>query len=52
MASRQFGKDDGLIPIQRGEFVVKKSAVKKLGAEALKQINRGRLPKKTAKRSK
>jgi hypothetical protein len=38
------GKDDGLIPAQKGEYVVRKSAVKKLGTAALNQVNKGRLP--------
>lgn len=42
------GKDDGLIAAQRGEFVVRKSAVKKLGEKALEEINRGHLPKSKA----
>jgi hypothetical protein len=40
----RIGKDDGLIPAQRGEYVVRKSAVKKLGTPALNQINRGKIP--------
>jgi len=38
------GKDDGLIAAQKGEFVVRKSAVNKLGTKALNTINRGKLP--------
>jgi len=41
---KRIGKDDGLIPAQRGEYVVRKSAVKKLGTAALNQINRGKIP--------
>lgn len=41
---RPVGKDDGMIAAQRGEFVVRKSAVKKLGTAALDEINKGRLP--------
>ena len=39
------GKDDGLIAAQRGEFVVKRSAVKKLGETALNEINKGHIPR-------
>lgn len=38
------GKDDGLIPAQRGEYVVRKAAVKKLGTKVLNQVNKGKLP--------
>jgi hypothetical protein len=44
VAGKPIGKDDGLIPAQRGEFVVRKSAVNKLGTKALNTINKGRLP--------
>jgi hypothetical protein len=40
----RIGKDDGLIPAQRGEYVIRKSAVNKLGTKALNTINKGRLP--------
>ena len=40
----RIGKDDGLIPAQRGEFVMRKSAVKKLGSKVLEQVNKGKLP--------
>jgi hypothetical protein len=40
----RIGKDDGLIPAQRGEYVVRKSAVKKLGTKVLNQVNKGKLP--------
>lgn len=40
----KIGKDDGLIPAQRGEYVVRKAAVKKLGDRAMATINRGKLP--------
>jgi hypothetical protein len=43
-AGPRIGKDDGLIPAQRGEYVIRKSAVKKLGTKALGQVNRGKLP--------
>lgn len=41
------GKDDGLIAAQRGEYVVRKDAVKKLGKDTLEEINKGRLPTKS-----
>ncbi len=44
VAGKPIGKDDGIIAAQRGEFVVKKSAVKKLGSAVLNEINKGRLP--------
>lgn len=44
VAGKPIGKDDGLIPAQVGEFVVRKSAVKKLGVAALNEINKGRMP--------
>jgi hypothetical protein len=43
-AGPKIGRDDGLIPAQRGEYVIRKSAVKKLGTKALGQVNRGKLP--------
>ena len=43
-AGKPIGKDDGLIPAQRGEYVVRKSAVKKLGTGVLDTINKGKLP--------
>jgi hypothetical protein len=45
-AGPKIGKDDGLIPAQRGEYVIRKSAVKKLGTKVLDEINKGRLPKR------
>ena len=45
----KIGKDDGLIPAQRGEYVVRKSAVKKLGPKVMGQINKGHLPRKGAR---
>jgi hypothetical protein len=45
VAGPPVGKEDGFIPVQKGEFVIKKAAVKKLGTKALDQVNRGRLPK-------
>lgn len=44
VAGKPIGKDDGLIPAQKGEYVVRKSAVKKLGTKVLNQVNRGKLP--------
>ena len=44
VAGKPIGKDDGLIPAQRGEYVVRRSAVKKLGEKALNTINKGKLP--------
>jgi hypothetical protein len=44
VAGRPIGKDDGLIPAQRGEYVIRKSAVQKLGTRALSQVNKGKLP--------
>jgi len=38
------GKDDGMIPAQKGEYVVRKSAVDKLGTDTLDEVNKGRLP--------
>lgn len=44
-AGPKVGRDDGLIAAQRGEYVVRKAAVKKLGTKVLDQINRGKLPR-------
>jgi len=44
VAGKPIGKDDGLIPAQRGEWVIRKSAVKKLGNAAMGQINKGKIP--------
>jgi hypothetical protein len=44
VAGRPIGKDDGVIPAQKGEYVVRKSAVNKLGTKALNTINKGKLP--------
>lgn len=44
VAGKPIGKDDGLIAAQKGEFVVRKSAVQKLGLEVMNEINKGRLP--------
>ena len=45
----KIGKDDGLIPAQKGEYVVRKAAVNKLGTKVLGQINKGHLPRKGAR---
>jgi hypothetical protein len=45
VTGRPVGKDDGMAPVQVGEYVVRKAAVKKLGLAALDEINKGRLPK-------
>jgi hypothetical protein len=50
VAGKPIGKDDGLIPAQKGEYVVRKSAVKKLGTGVLNTINKGRLPKAGTRR--
>ena len=44
VAGKPIGKDDGMIPVQVGEYVIKKAAVKKLGTAVLDQINKGRIP--------
>ncbi len=43
------GPDEGQINIQRGEYVIKKSAVKKYGAGLLDMINEGKIPAKKMK---
>jgi hypothetical protein len=45
VAGKPIGKDDGVIPAQKGEFVVRKSAVKKLGDAALNEVNKGNISK-------
>lgn len=42
---RPIGEDDGLIAAQKGEYVVKKDAVNKLGTAVLDMINRGDMEK-------
>lgn len=42
-------KDTVPAKLQPGEFVVKRSAVKKLGERAMEKINTGRLPKRKAR---
>ncbi len=43
------GPDDGQINIQRGEYVIKKSSVKKYGQGLLDMINEGKMPAKKMK---
>lgn len=43
------GKDTVPARLQPGEFVVKKSAVRRLGERTMKSINKGKLPKKGGK---
>ena len=43
------GPDEGQIDIQRGEYVIKKSAVKKYGKGLLDMINDGKVPAKKMK---
>ena len=38
------GPDDGYAALQNGEYVIRKSAVKKYGANIFEQINAGRIP--------
>lgn len=42
----RIGKEDGIIAAQKGEYVIKKSAVNKLGKKALDTVNRGKIPSK------
>jgi len=44
----KIGREDGVIAAQKGEYVVRKSAVKKLGKHTLDQVNKGRIPNKGA----
>lgn len=44
VAGKPMGKDDGLIAAQKGEYVIRKSAVKKLGTAVLDEVNKGHLP--------
>jgi hypothetical protein len=43
------GPDDGFAMVQRGEYVIKKSAVKKYGRGLLDMINEGKVPAKKIK---
>jgi hypothetical protein len=38
------GPDDGYAALDNGEYVIRKSAVKKYGANIFEQINAGRIP--------
>ena len=38
------GPDDGYAALQNGEYVIRKSAVKKYGSNIFEQINAGRIP--------
>jgi hypothetical protein len=46
VAGKPIGKEDGLIAAQKGEYVIKKAAAKKLGTGVLNKINQGKLPGK------
>lgn len=48
VAGPKVGKDDGMIPAKKGEYVVKKAAVAKLGPNALATINKGKIPAKAS----
>jgi hypothetical protein len=43
------GPDDGFAMVQRGEYVIRKSAVKKYGRGLLDMINEGKVPAKKIK---
>jgi len=43
------GPDDGLAGLDNGEYVIKKSAVKKYGSNIFEQINAGKIPAKRLK---
>ncbi len=40
-AGPKIGEDDGVVPVQKGEFVIRKSAVQKYGQELLTAVNDG-----------
>jgi len=40
-AGRPIGRDDGMIPAQRGEYVVKKSSTAKYGPAKMAAVNKG-----------
>ncbi|HXC80145.1 MAG TPA: hypothetical protein VNU19_24200 [Candidatus Acidoferrum sp.] len=44
VTGKPVGKDDGMIPAQKGEYVIRKSAVQKLGTGVMDKINEGHLP--------
>lgn len=41
VAGKPIGKDDGVIPVKRGEYVVKKASVRKYGGTKMAAVNRG-----------
>lgn len=41
VSGKPVGKDDGMIPAQRGEYVVKKSSTTKYGPAKMAAVNRG-----------
>ena len=43
------GPDDGLAGLDNGEYVIRKSAVKKYGSNIFEQINAGKIPAKRLK---
>jgi hypothetical protein len=43
------GPDDGYAALDNGEYVIRKSAVKKYGANIFEQINAGKIPAKRLK---
>jgi hypothetical protein len=43
------GPDDGYAALENGEYVIRKSAVKKYGANIFEQINAGKIPAKRLK---
>lgn len=40
-AGKKVGKDDGMIPAKKGEYVVKKSSTSKYGDSKMAAVNRG-----------
>jgi hypothetical protein len=38
---KPIGKDDGLVPARRGEFMVKKSSANKYGSTKMQAVNQG-----------
>jgi len=51
-AGKPIGKDDGMIPAQRGEYVVKKSSTAKYGPAKMAAVNKGTARISTTKRGK
>lgn len=41
VAGKPIGKEDGLIAVQKGEYVIRKAAVQKHGAKKMAAVNRG-----------